>query len=222
MARPTDPAALAALRARQAAASRAYRARQKVARAASTPYANRHGGGIVQAAREQAEQLRRTRATLLSQLPDVRNPRANIRPNMETGRAEGPERKTKKGQLSRAADIRANSNATRVELIGKRRKADLRTELTTGPIAGKLRDELSPYDLMRLSDLLARIARGSAQSIGILFDHVGGQKLYSAAIERLLYAASREEGFDILETLTEYAESAAREYAPSRIGRLRI
>lgn len=108
-----------------------------------------------------------------------------------------------------------------MEGIGRARKASLREETTNGAIADQLQ-EMGPFDLGRFRDLIDRITSGSAQSLGILFEHVGGQKIYSAAIERILYKASREEGFDLLETLAEYAESASREYAPSKIGRLGI
>lgn len=212
----------AARRARQAANSRAYRARQRAA--AETKKlrgATPHGGGVVDAARAAADELRTNRLHVLSQLPDARNPRAKIRPQLETERAEGPAKKTKTAQARRAADIRAGANAQRVAAIGRARKASLRIELTDGPLSEMLQ-EMNPNDRARFRELTDRIAKGSAQSVGILFAHAGGQGLYSGAIEKIVYELSREEGFDMLETLAEYAETAAKLYAPSTIGRLNI
>lgn len=211
-----------ARRARQRANSAAYRARQKAAAQTKKPRgAQPHGGGVVRAAQEYAETLRQTRAEILAQLPDVRNPAANIRPMERTGRAEGPPVKTKAAQVARAKAIRDRANAERLQGIGRARKNSLAVELTDGPISEQLQ-EMNPDQRRRFRDLTERITRGSAQAVAILFEHAGGQKLYSAAIERILYKASREEGFDMLETLAEYAEDAARLYAPSRIGRLNV
>lgn len=217
-------------RARQRLNSAAYRARQKAA--AETQKlrgATPHGGGSVSQAQSAARELRESRAAILRQLPDVRSldPQhpertpARIRPIIATDRAEGPPVKTRAAQQRRAAAIRTNANAERLQGIGKRRKDDLRIELTDGSISDQLQ-EMSPDDRARFRSLIDRITRGSAQSVAILFEHAGGQKLYSAAIERILYKANRASGFDLLEALAEYAESAAREYAPSKIGRLNV
>lgn len=221
MARPTNPAALAALRARQAAASRAYRARQRAARTESTPYARRHGGGVVDAARTFAERLRQARTDTLKQLPDVRNLKAKIRPKMATDRAPGPARKTKAGQERRAREIRDRANAERIAGIGRARKESLRRELIDGPISEQLQ-EMNAHDRDRFQDAIDRITAGSNQAVGILFEHVGGGGLYTGAIDKILYPPSRQEGFDMLETLAEYAETAHREYAPVKIGTLRV
>ena len=211
-----------ARRARQRANSQAYRLRQRDAASTQLPRgAKPHGGGVVKHAQEQAERLRQARANVLAQLPDVRNPAANIRPMERTGRAEGPPVKTRAAQERRAKAIRDRANAERLQGIGRARKNSLNVELTDGPISEQLQ-EMSPDQRSRFRELTQRITKGSAQSVAILFEHAGGQKLYSAAIERILYKASREEGFDMLETLAEYAEDAARLYAPSRIGRLNV
>lgn len=227
MVRPDDPIALAALKARQAAASARYRERQKAAAATKKPRgAQPHGGGVVDAARAQSEALRRERSRILRQLPDVRGideatpaeKAARILPKMDTARAEGPAPKTKAAQVKRARTIRENANAKRVVNIGRARKNDLMIELTDGPISEDLQ-AMAPHHRQQFRELIGRITRGSAQSLGILFEHAGGQDLYSAAIGRILYPATRESGFDLLETLAEHAESAAREYSPSSINR---
>lgn len=219
-----------ARRARQRINSANYRARQAAAAATKKPHgAQPHGGGVVQNAQAYAEALRQERRDILRQLPDVRSidPQhperraARIRPLIDTGRAEGPAVKTKAAQQRRAAAIRANANAEKLQGLGRRRKADLQIELTDGPISEQLQ-EMSPEDRTRFRRLIDRITKGSAQSVAILFEHAGGQKLYSAAIERIVYKQNRESGFDLLEALAEYAENAATLYAPSRIGRLNV
>jgi len=219
-----------ARRARQRINSKNYRDRQKAAAATKKPRgATPHGGGVVSNAQAYARELREARTSILRQLPDVRsldpnNPGrrvARIRPIIDTERAEGPAVKTKAAQQRRASAIRANANAEKLQGIGRRRKNDLRMELSDGSISDQLQ-EMSPDDRVRFRILIDRITAGSAQSIAILFEHAGGQKLYSAAIERILYKANRSSGFDLLEALAEYAENAAREYAPSKIGRLNV
>jgi hypothetical protein len=223
----TDPNA--ARRAQHAANQRAYQARQKAAAATkklrgATP----HGGGVVQKAQADARAIREERDRILRQLPhamsiDAEHPpekAARIRPLIDTGRAEGPPiPKTKRAQQNRAAAIREQVNAERVQGIGKRRKADLLIELTDGPISEELQ-EMSREDRRRFQELAERIAAGSNQAIGILFEHAGGQKLYSAAIERIRYKPHRRDGFELLESLAEYAEQAARIYSPAAMKRL--
>lgn len=173
--------------------------------------------------------MRAARAEILRQLPDVRSldakhperRTARIRPVIETERAEGPPVKTKAAQQRRAAAIRERANSERLQGIGRARKAALRVELTDGPVSEQLQ-EMNPEHRRRFRELTDRISRGSAQAVAILFEHAGGQKLYSAAIERILYKRDRESGFDLLEALAENADAAAKLYAPSRIGRLNV
>ncbi len=216
-------------RAQHAKNQAAYRARQKAAAASkklrgATP----HGGGIVFKAQADARAIREERERILRQLPhamsiDAENPperAARIRPVIDTGRAEGPPiPKTKRAQQNRASAIRENVNAERLQGIGRRRINDLRIELTDGPISEELQ-EMSKSDRRRFAELTDRISAGSAQSVAILFEHAGGQKLYSAAIERIRYKPHRNEGFELLEALAEYAETAAQIYSPSALKRL--
>ncbi len=217
-----------ARRARQRANSAAYRARQKAA--ATTKKlrgATPHGGGVVQKAQADARAIREERERILRQLPhamsiDAENPperAARIRPIIDTGRAEGPTVKTKRAQQNRAAAIRERVNAERLQGVGKRRKADLIIELTDGPISEELQ-EMSKGDRIRFQELVERIASGSNQSTAILFEHAGGQKLYSAAIERIRYKPHRRDGFELLEQLANYAETAAEIYSPAAMKRL--
>ena len=221
----TDPNE--ARRARQRANSAAYRARQKAAATKKLRGATPHGGGVVQKAQADARAIREERERILRQLPhamaiDAEHPpekAPRIRPIIDTGRAEGPTVKTKRAQQNRASAIREQVNAERLQGIGKRRKADLLIELTDGPISEELQ-EMSREDRRRFQELAERIAAGSAQSIAILFEHSDGQKLYSAAIERIRYKPHRRDGFEMLESLAEYAETAARIYSPAAMKRL--
>lgn len=225
MVRPTDPAKLAALRARQAAASAAYRARQRTA--ANLPITrgpSAHGGGSVVSAQQYAESLRVRRAELLRQLPLVQNPKANIRPKERTARM-APKRKTKAGQQRQAKAIRDRANAERLQPLGKSRKAQLVTELYDGAQSERLQEAMTGEQRRRFQRLSEIIASGSAQSVAILFEHTGGQSLYTGALDRILASPESrdvEEGLDMLETLAEYAVDAARLYAPSRIGRITV
>lgn len=220
MARPTDPAKLAALRARQARNSAAYRARQAAARAgrAAPPDA-----GIVERAQRETRSLRERRAAVISSLPDIRNPRVLLRAGEITERA-APVRTTRRGQQTQASRIRDRENAARLQSIGRARRSQLISELERDP-TGRLNDNMTPdqrRDFQRYSE---QIAQGSQQSIAILFEYAGGQGVYSSALERILASPESrdvEEGLAMLASLAEQARAAAVMYAPSRIGRLTV
>lgn len=220
MARPTDPAKLAALRARQARNAANYRARQRAAQAgrAAPP-----DPGIVQRAQAEARNLRERRAAVISSLPDIRNPRVRLRSGEVTDRA-APMRSTRRGQQTQAARIRDRANAERLQAIGRSRRSQLVSELERDP-TGRLNDNMTPdqrRDFQRYSE---QIAQGSQQSIAILFEYAGGQGVYSSALERILASPESrdvEEGLAMLASLAEQARTAAVVYAPSRIGRLTV
>lgn len=220
MARPTDPAKLAALRARQARNSAAYRARKAAAKVGrvAPPDIN-----IVQRAQREAQSLRERRAAVISSLPDIRNPRVTLRPPEQTPRA-ATVRKTRLGQQTQASRIRERANSERLQAIGRARQAQLRSELEHDP-TGRLRENMTSDQRRRFLELSDQIASGSRQSLAILFDYAGGQGLYSSALERILASPESrdvEEGLAILEQLAGDARKAAIEYAPSRIGRLNV
>jgi len=217
-----------ARRARQRVNSAAYRARQKAAAATKVKHgAQPHGGGVVAKAAADAQAMRVERDRILRLLPHAMSAAdrsvpvekvPHLRPVIDLGRDDGPTVKTKRAQANRAAAIRQNANAERLQGIGRQRKAALKIELTDGPISEELQ-EMSASDRARFRQLTDRIAAGSAQSIGILFKHAGGQSLYSAAIEKIRYKPSRDAGFGILEALADYAERAAELYSPAALKR---
>lgn len=212
-----------AKRSRQRAASAAYRARQKAATQSRKPHSQPvHGGGLVEKAQADAQRIRAERAAILAKLPNARSidkdhplsentPR--IRPPLDTGRVAGPTPKTKAAQERRAAAIRQNVAAEKLQNLGRARKASLSIELTDGPISEELQ-EMEPHDRQRFREFADRITGTSAQSIGILFRHGGGQALYNEAIDLIRYKPTREAGMALLRSLAEAAEKAEELYSP--------
>lgn len=234
MARPTDPAKLAALRARQAKNAANYRARLRAVRAGlpippearlqqPARYRPPRISGVVENAQAVARLQRERRAAVISSLPDVRNPRVRLRAGEVTERA-APERKTRKGQQTQASRIRGRAAAERLQAIGRSRRNQLISELERDP-TGRLGDTMTAdqrRDFQRYSEA---IANGSGQAIAILFEYAGGQNVYSAALERILASPESrdvEEGLAMLASLAEQASRASVMYAPSAIGRLTI
>lgn len=218
MNRPTDPAKLAALRERQKRNSANYRARKKAEAARRVAPAD---SGIVTRATNYAEGLRQKRAALLSTLPDVRNPRAKLRPGEVTER-EPAARTTRKGQATQAARIRDQANAQRLRVQGRARQNQLRSELELDP-TGRLHDTLTAEQRREFQQLSEKIASGSQQSTGILFEHAGGSGLYNGALERILASPESrdvEEGLAMLARLADMAADAKRLYSTSAIGRI--
>lgn len=233
MAIPTDPAKAAAYRARQARNAANYRARVKASRTGApiptaavqqrpAHYRPVTVSGAVENARAQAERLRNTRDEVIGQLSDIRSPGTNLRNKERTERAV-PERKTREGRKRQAEAIRMRANAERLQPLGRARKEQLRTELESGMQSDRLQENMTRDQRRQFQKLSEAIANGSAQSVAILFEHAGGQNLYSAALDRILASPEGrdvEEGLDLLATLATYAKRAHREYAPSRIGTL--
>lgn len=235
MARPTDPAKLAAYLARQARNSANYRARQKAARE-GTPvpvHARRQAParyrpprvrGIVENARASAARQRTSRAQVLESLPDVRNPQVRIRVGEKTVRGL-PERKTRAGQRRQAEAIRERAGAERIQTVGRARQEQLREALESGPVSDRLKENMTASQRREFQQLSEIIASGSQQSTAILFDHVGGQGMYSAAVERILASPQSrdvDEGLAMLEHLAGLAREAKMLYSPSAIGRITV
>lgn len=236
MAIPTNPAKAAAYRARQAKNAANYRARVKAERTGvpipqhavrqqPAHYRPVTVSGRVENAVAHAERLRNTRDQVISQLPDIRSPGTNLRIKERTERAR-PERKTAAGRKRQAEAIRMRVNAERLQPLGAARKAQLVNELQSGDQSDRLQDNMSRSQQKRFQELSEAIALGSpgspasAQSVAILFEHAGGQNLYTAALDRILASPEGrdvDEGLDLLATLAGYAKLAHRAYAPSKI-----
>jgi hypothetical protein len=247
---PTDPAKAAAYRARQAKNAANYRARVKAERT-GVPIPQRavrqqpaHYRPVtkidietgekrnrVQLAVAHAERLRNSRDQVIARLPDVRSPGTNLRIKERTDRSQ-PERKTEAGRKRQTEAIRTRINAERLQPLGAARKEQLVNELKNGPQSDRLygpnanMNRAQQKRFQELSEIIANGTTGapaSAQSVAILFEHAGGQNLYTAALDRILASPEGrdvEEGLDLLSTLAGYAKLAHRAYAPSRIGTL--
>jgi hypothetical protein len=179
---------------------------------------------IVERAQAAAQRQRLARAEVIASLPNVYNPRANLRAGEQTGRGL-PERKTAEGQRRQAAAFRQRIAAEKLQNVGRARKSQLVNELQYGPNADRMQQNMTRTQQREFQALSERIARGSQQSIAILFEYAGGQGQYSSAIERILASPESrdvEEGLSILASLADMADQAAVAYAPSRIGRLTV
>lgn len=231
MARPTDPAKLAAYLARQARNSANYRARQKAAAqgihiptARPAQYRPPRVNGIVESAQASAQRQRLSRAAIISSLPDVRNPQVRLRAGEQTERM-APERKTRAGQQRQAQRIRDRAAAERLQAIGRSRRNQLVNELLYGAQSDRLQDAMTKEQQREFQRYSEVIASGSQQSIAILFEYAGGQNQYSGALERILASPESrdvEEGLGMLQSLAEQAQRAAVMYSPSAIGRLTV
>lgn len=233
MARPTDPAKLAALRKRQAIASANYRARTKAALRGTAipkhavkkaPARYRPPTTIVERAAAQADRQRKKRADVLRSLPSVRNPKSNLRPMEETER-KIYDRKTAVGKLRQAEAIREHAAAQRIQTVGKARQEQLRNELKSGPTADMLRKRLTKKQQKEFQEYSEIIASGSAQSVAIFMDHAAGQGKYSSVIERILASEGGvdiEGGLNALAALAKQAQEAAVMYSPERIGKITV
>lgn len=235
MARPTDPIKLAAYLERQARNSANYRARLKAARTGTAVpaqavrqraanYRPPAVSGAVERAQAVATRQRAERDEFIARLPDIRNPRVTLRPVERTQRGL-PERKTPAGRKRQAEAIREKMAAGRLQAVGRARKAQLVSELRDGMQNDRLQSAMDSEQQARFQRLSERIARGSQQSVALLFDYAGGQGQYSSAIERIVASPESrdvEEGLSILEALADQAELAASVYSPTSIGRLKL
>ncbi len=231
MARPTDPAKLAAYKARQAANSRAYRAR-KAAEAKGAPvapeferkaparYRPARGDGPVNRAAQYAAELRASRAEAIESLPSARNPAVNIYVPREPARAPDRQRKTKAGLARQAAAIRERARAERLQSIGRARKSQLVEGLTTGPNADRLGETMDREQQRRYQRAAERLAGIPQQVLAVLFEYEGGQGDYNSVHERILGSPESrdvEEGLDKFETLADLGERATALYGPAAL-----
>lgn len=176
--------------------------------------------GVVQNAQAYAERVRQRRYQFLRQLPNAINPRKKIRIPEPEERA-APVKKTRPAQERQAAAIRESVNNQRLARVGKARKGELVIALEFGPQYDRLQHNMTREQQREFQALSETIARGSAQSVAILFEYSGGQSLYTGAFDLILQSTPDVEGgLGLLAELAEAAQRAAVIYAPSTIGRL--
>lgn len=247
MARPTDPAKLAAYLARQAANSRAYRAR-KAAEKTGKPVAPEFKqkaparyrpptvSGPIERAFEAKSEAAARRREILRQLPSARNPEVRLRiaPADDRALPAGPiKRETKE---RRAQALRDSAKAQKLQSVGKAQKQRLLEAWTDGPAAWAVQTKaegghLTPQQRARFIAASERIASKSQQTLAILFGYDHGAGQYSAVIERIVYPNDLdiEAAIVDMETLAGYADTAEQLYGPRAIkqrfggtGRLRV
>lgn len=221
-------------RARQAANSKAYRARQKAA-GPDTPKRNTRStsgrlisgyqvqpGNIAERAFEFKKAALARQRDALRGLPDIRNPEVSIRIS-ETEARGLPKRYSREGLERQAKAIRDSVKAQKLEAVGSARKRQLVSELAEND---RLYEALAnDSNRARFQALSNRIAKATGQSLAILFQHLEGQGLYTGALDRIEGSPESrdvQEGLAMLEELAEQSEKADAAYAPRAIGRLRV
>lgn len=235
MARPTDPEKLAALRARQAENSRNYRKRKAEERARTRPAVPQKRQtpateAAVVRAHEQRAQAQARRNEVISQLPSARNPRVNIytpRPP-ETAPATIPETEARRRQ--RIKVIKENTEAKKLQNIGRRRKVEIGDTLAYDTRAKEIRSHLESAGgegfVHRFKDATRRIGGVSQQALAIFLQYEGGEGDLQSALTQIAYPGKDdgavEDALERIESLAEYAERANTLYGPSAVGRLRI
>lgn len=230
MARPTDPDKLAALRARQAANSRAYRARKAEQRAAlNTPPTPRKAPSTEAAvvrAHEQRAAAKARRNQIVGTLTSARNPAVNIYTprDVPTAPAAIPDTAVKRRQ--RIKVIRENAQAQQLVNIGRRRKQEIGDLLRYDPRAESITENLRniPDGLARFRKATARLSKVSQQTLGIFLTYEGGEGDLQSSLTQLAYpkGSDLEDALGRVESLADQVEKAESLYGPRAVGRLRI
>lgn len=230
MARPTDPAELAALRARQAANSRAYRARKAAARAEmGTPPRVRQAPSSEQAvirAHEQRAAAKARRYEIVGKLTSARNPAVTIYTPREAPTAPALIPDTAAKRRQRIKVIRENAKAQQLVNIGRRRKREIADVLRYDPRAESITENLKqiPDGLERFRRATARLSAVSMQTLGIFLTHEGGEGDLQSSLTQLAYprGSDLEDALGRVESLADQVEKAEQLYGPRAVGRLRI
>lgn len=230
MARPTDPEKLEALRARQAANSRAYRARKAALREElGTPKRARSAPSTEQAvirAHEQRTAAKARRNQIVGELTSARNPAVKIYTprDVPTAPANIPDTAPKRRQ--RIKVIRENARAQELVNIGRRRKDEIPRTLEYDNRRHSILDNLKgvPDGLARFQKATARMAKVSQQTLGIYLTYEGGEGDFQSALQLLAYPNGQDmdEALGRIETMADQLERAETLYGPKAAGRLRI
>lgn len=233
MARPTDPAKLAALRARQAANSRAYRARKAAERAVSNPEpAPRRKASApsseqaVQRIHQQRAEARTRRFQVVGGLTSARNPRVSIYTPREAPTAPATVPVTPAARRQRIKVIRELTNAQKLQNVGRNAKARVRDILDQDGRADSIRENLSKIGggQARFDAAIAKLSSVSQQTLAILFQYEGGEGDFQSALTQLAYPREQDpdDALGRIETLAEVAQRGELLYGPKAVGRLRV
>lgn len=132
---------------------------------------------------------------------------------------------TKFGAKRQAEALRESARNQKLEAVGSGRRKQLLAELD-GTAHSKMYDALNASQRARFAQISKRIARGSNQSLAILFEYQGGAETYNAILSDLVYPSSEaiDEALDSLEEFAALADKARVLYAPSNpdVGRLNV
>lgn len=237
MTRPTDPEKLAALRARQAANSRAYRERKRREREARNeppkPRQPPSSEDAVRRAHEARAAALHRRNEVVSNLPSARNPRVNIYTPREVPTAPAAMPDTPAKRRQRIKVIRENTQASKLQNVGRNRKAEIARTMVDDPRAEEIRKNLDAGQLARFQAALSKITSVSQQTLGIYLRYEGGEGDFQSALTQLAYPKEQdpEDALGRVETLAERIERAEGLYGPAalrgsevggRTGRLNI
>lgn len=161
------------------------------------------------------------RIETIESLPSVTSPSKTIQ--VERGQEAAVAGTTKFGAKRQAEALRESARNQKLEAVGSGRRKQLLAELD-GTAHSKMYDALNGAQRARFAQLSKRIARGSNQSLAILFEYQGGAATYNAILSDLVYPSSEaiDEALDSLEEFAELADKARELYAPSKIGYLKV
>jgi len=161
------------------------------------------------------------RIAALESLPSVNSPTKNI--EVDRGQQSAVAGTTKFGAKRQAEALRESARNQKLEAVGSGRRKKLLAEVNASENSHRY-DALSPSQRARFVEINKQIARGSNQSLAILFEYQGGAEAYNSIVSDLIYPSS-EAIDEALGTLEEFATLAAKArvmYAPSKIGKLGV
>ena len=232
MARPTDPDKLAALRVRQAANSRAYRARKAASAAPAyhtTPPPPKvrqapSSEAAVRRAHEQRANARERRHKIVGELTSARNPSVKIYTPREPPTAPAGIPDTPGKRRERIKRIRDNAKGQQLVAVGREFKKTLPGLLRNDPRGEAIRDRLTRDQYTRLQGSLARMGKASIQTLGIYLQYEGGSGDFQSTLTRLAYPGDSdvEDHLGQMDAMADNLEKAEGLYGPRAVGRLRI
>lgn len=161
------------------------------------------------------------RIAVIESLPSVNSPSQKIQ--VDRGQEGGVAGTTKFGAKRQAQALRESARNQKLEAVGSGRRKQLLAELD-GTAHSKMYDALNASQRERFKEISKRIARGSNQSLAILFEYQGGADTYNAILSDLVYPSSEaiDEALDSLEEFAGLADKARVMYSPKNVGRLGV
>lgn len=153
------------------------------------------------------------RAARIRQLPQARNPDANIHTADDQPRSVA--------RNAEAAKIRKNAANQRIQAVGRGLKRDFKNQ----DFGIELEKYLDRGERARFRELTQRIGAVSAQTLAIYFHNEGGSGEFNVALKEIMYPVDGGDagsGLNRLEDLARFVERAEELYGESAIGKLNI